>query len=48
MPSHSDILRLAMGAAGATMGIFLATLVTIAGLGLVGFSAAGPVAGEPR
>ena len=35
-----------MGAAGATTGIFLAPLVTTAGLGLVRFSAAGPVAGE--
>ncbi|KAH9067535.1 hypothetical protein EDB87DRAFT_3643 [Lactarius vividus] len=43
--SHLDILRLALGAAGATAGVFLVPLVTTAGLGVVGFSAAGPVAG---
>jgi hypothetical protein len=35
------------GVAGATATFFLAPLVTTAALGAVGFSAAGPVAGQP-
>jgi hypothetical protein len=35
-----------MGAAGATVGIILTPLVAPAALGVVGFGAAGPVAGE--
>ncbi len=36
-----------MVAAGATLGIVLTPIVTPAVLGAVGFSAVGPVAGEP-
>lgn len=37
-----------MGAAGATTAVVLTPLVATAALGVVGFSAAGPVAGKPR
>jgi hypothetical protein len=43
---HLDFAPLVMGAAGATVGIILTPLVAPAALGVVGFGAAGPVAGE--
>jgi hypothetical protein len=41
-----DFIPLAIGAAGATAGIFLTPLVATTALGVIGFSAAGPVAGQ--
>jgi len=40
------LTALALGTAGATAGVFLTPVLITAGLGVVGFSAAGPVAGS--
>ncbi len=48
MPVPLGFIPLVLGAAGATAGVVLTPIVAPAALGVVGFSAAGPVAGEPR
>ncbi len=48
MPVPLDFMPLVLGAAGATVGVVLTPIVAPAALGVVGFGAAGPVAGESR
>jgi len=42
---HLDVLPVALGVAGAAAGAVLVPIAVTAGLGAVGFGAAGPVAG---
>ena len=46
--SHLDLIPLAMFAASATVGVILTPVVAPAAVGVVGFGAAGPVAGVPH
>ncbi len=48
MPVSLVFIPLVLGAAGATAGVVLTPIVGPAVLGVVGFGAAGPVAGEFR
>ncbi len=48
MPVPLVFVPLVWGAACATAGVVLTPIVAPAALGVVGFSAAGPVAGESR
>lgn len=46
--SHLDFIPLAIGAVSATVGVLLTPVVAPAAVGVVGFGAAGPVAGVPH
>lgn len=47
-PPHPVVLEIALGAVGAVSGLFLLPLAIKVVLGVIGFSAIGPVAGKPH